>query len=74
MGVERTIVDMDRLWNATAPVRIDLTLSQYFENTLLKAAHKENSQFLTGFLSDWKATHDGKPPLLNPQLRYKMSA
>jgi hypothetical protein len=73
MGVKRTEVDFDALWRRTAPVTTELGLEEFFDGTFAKGAHKENAEFLHKFVSDWKVAHEQKPPLLNPQIRYKLS-
>jgi len=72
MNVQRTNIDFAELWTSTAPVDTDLALAEFFEETFTKGAHKENAEFLHHFVSDWKHTHGGKPPLLSPQIRYKL--
>ncbi|CZR60710.1 uncharacterized protein PAC_10606 [Phialocephala subalpina] len=71
LGVERTRVNLEEVWQKTNPVQTDLSLSEYFEHVFEWVANPEQrTGFIKEFLEDYRTTFE-KAAVVNPQLQFK---
>ncbi|KAK4230165.1 glutamyl-tRNA amidotransferase [Podospora fimiseda] len=71
LGIEREPISIEDLWSKTRPKEITETLSDYLEHGFEWAADPDQwTGFLQEFVKDYE-NKTGKPPALNPQVRFK---
>lgn len=71
LGITRTSISLEDLWAHHRPEGIEESLSEYFEHAFEWAANPDQwTGLLRDFIADYEAK-TGKPPILNPQLRFK---
>jgi hypothetical protein len=71
LGIKRTLVNFEDIWAKTRPEGEYKTLEQHFNQVFEWGANPDQwNYFLKDFLEDYQAKF-GKPPVLNPQIRFK---
>ncbi|OHE96222.1 glutamyl-tRNA(Gln) amidotransferase [Colletotrichum orchidophilum] len=71
LGVQRTHINLARLWKETNPEGVETPLNEYFNHVFEWSANPDQ---WTGFFKEFVEEYEkknGKPPVLNPQLRFK---
>ena len=69
--VNRTAINLDELWRKHNPGGVDTPLTEYFAHAFEWGANPDQwTGFFNEFLKEYEANF-GKPPVLNPQLRFK---
>ncbi|KAK0609894.1 amidase signature domain-containing protein [Bombardia bombarda] len=72
LGVTRTEISLEDTWAEHRPEGVTESLSEYFEHIFEWAANPDQwTGLFRDFLSDYESKF-GKPPVLNPQLRFKV--
>lgn len=71
LGTKRTELSLGKLWSETNPVGTNLSIDDFFNNTLVTASSPDQWDMLKNFHAEY---HDafGHAPPLNPQLQWKM--
>ena len=71
LGIKRTLINFEDLWSQTRPDDINSTLNDFVEHVFEWAANPDQwNGFFRGFVEEFDSRM-GKPPVLNPQLRFK---
>jgi len=71
LGVKRTQVSLEEVWQTTKPLETELSLSEYFEHVFKWSANPDQlTGFMRDFLGDYKSTFE-RAAVLNPQLQFK---
>lgn len=74
LGVKRTPISLEEIWQRSKPVKTALSLEKYFSNVFGWVANIDQwNGFFKDFLHDYKSTF-GRAPVLNPQLQFKRYA
>ncbi|KAK3377120.1 putative glutamyl-tRNA amidotransferase subunit A [Lasiosphaeria ovina] len=72
LNVNRTAINLESAWQKHRPDGVSESLSEYFEHVFEWAANPDQwAGLFNSFLPDYEAKF-GKPPVLNPQLRFKV--
>ncbi len=72
--MKRTRLSLEETWQQHRPEGVTESLSDYFEHVFEWAANPDQWTGLSwDFLADYEARF-GKPPVLNPQIRFRVYA
>lgn len=72
LGVKRTEISLEQLWQQNRPSDIDESLAEYFSHVFEWGANPDQwTGLFKDFLPEYEAKF-GKPPVLNPQVRFKV--
>jgi hypothetical protein len=73
IGVKKTPINLENLWQETNSVQTDESLEDYFEHVFEWVANPDQwTGFFKAFNQEYEETF-GHQPVLNPQLRFKRS-
>ncbi|KAF2489454.1 putative glutamyl-tRNA amidotransferase subunit A [Lophium mytilinum] len=73
LDVERTPVDLGKLWKESNPAETDESLEDYLNHVFEWVANPDQwTHFLKGFIEEYESSY-GHKPYLNPQLQFKRS-
>ncbi|CAH0051726.1 unnamed protein product [Clonostachys solani] len=73
LGVKRTRISLADLWNESRPADTDETIDQYLNHAFEWSANRDQwLGLLKPFIQDY-TDKMGKPPVLNPQVRFKVA-
>jgi len=71
LGVKRTIINLESLWNETSPSGTSGTLQEHCEHIFEWVANLDQwEDLLQPFITDYEAAF-GHQPVLNPQFQFK---
>lgn len=72
LGVKRTEISLEETWQQHNPEGVTESLSEYMEHVFEWAGNPDQwTGLFQDFLPEYEARF-GKPPVLNPQLRFKV--
>lgn len=72
LGVKRTRISLADLWNESRPGDTDETIDQYLNHAFEWSANRDQwLGLLKPFIQDY-TDKMGNPPVLNPQVRFKV--
>ncbi|KAJ4305605.1 hypothetical protein N0V90_001136 [Kalmusia sp. IMI 367209] len=71
LGIQRTPIDLEQIWQKTNPLDINQKLKDFVEHVFEWVANPDQwNGFFQGFLSEYENTYHHRP-VLNPQLQFK---
>lgn len=72
LGTNRTNINLADTWKRTRPVGTDESISKYFHHAFDWSANRDQwTGLLKPFITEYTEKM-GKPPILNPQVRFKV--